>query len=103
MMRLLRKHRSWLMMVIAVLAIPFCVYFVKTDYSAIRSDDFARVYDRKVSMVEARKHARLFDLARSLGLPDLQQNLTMGAKDQNELYVEFILNLMILRHETERL
>jgi peptidyl-prolyl cis-trans isomerase D len=54
-------------------------------------------------MAEARKHARLFDLARSLGLPDLQQNLTLGAKDQNEVYVEFILNLLILRHEAERL
>lgn len=103
MMRLLRKHRTWLMIVIAVLAIPFCVYFVQTDFSAVRSDDFATVYGRKLSMTEARKHARLFDLARSLGLPDIQQNLTLGAKDQNEVYVDFILNLLIVRHEAERL
>lgn len=103
MMRLLRKHRSWLMIVIAVLAIPFCLYFVKTDVTAIRKDEFAKMYDRNVSLVEARKHARLLDLARSLGLPDLQQQLTVGARDQNEVYEAFIINLLILRHEAEQL
>jgi hypothetical protein len=33
MMKLLRKHRQWLMIVIAILAIPFVFYFVqKPDY-----------------------------------------------------------------------
>ena len=30
MMKLLRRHRDWLMIVIAILAIPFIFYFVKT-------------------------------------------------------------------------
>jgi peptidyl-prolyl cis-trans isomerase D len=103
MMRFLRKHRTWLMTVIAILAIPFIFYFVKTDYSAVRPDEFARIYDRKVSIVEARKYARLLDLARALGLSDLPTYLTLGAKDQNEVYGEFIWHLLILRHEADRL
>ena len=64
MMKFLRKHRHWLMAVIAILAIPFIFYFVqRPDYGAMRSDQFARVYDRNVSMLEAQQTARLFDLA----------------------------------------
>ncbi len=103
MMKLLRKHRSWLMIVIAILSIPFVFYFVKTDMSQMRSDHFATLYDRNISIVEAKKYARLLDLARAVGLSELPQYLTLGAKDQNETYPEFILNLLILRHESERL
>lgn len=91
------------MIVIAILALPFCIYFVKTDYSAIRPDQFARVYDRSIPMVEARQNARLLDLARSLGMSDFVQSLTVGASDQNQVYAQFILNLLILRHEADRL
>src|SRR6266480_4278488 len=64
MMKLLRKHRHWLMIVIAVLAIPFVFYFVqRPDYGAMRSDPFARVYDRNVSMLEAQQMVRLLSLA----------------------------------------
>ena len=76
---------------------------MKTDSSAIRRDQFARIYDRNVSVVEAQKHKRMLDLARAIGLTDLQQNLTAGAKDQNEAITEFILSLLVLRHESEQL
>ena len=36
MMKLLRRHRDWLMIVIAILAIPFIFYFVTT--SGLRRD-----------------------------------------------------------------
>jgi hypothetical protein len=90
--------------VIAILAIPFIFYFVqRPDYGAIRSDQFARVYDRNVSMLEAQQNARLLDLAKTLGMSDFVQTLTAGANDQNQTYVQFILNLVILRHEAARL
>src|SRR5258706_288450 len=41
MIKILRKHRNWLMIVIAILALPFCIYFVKSDPGLIRSDAFA--------------------------------------------------------------
>jgi hypothetical protein len=103
MITLLRKHRQWLMIVIVILALPFCIYFVKTDYSAIRPDDFGRIYNRKISLVEARRDARLFDLARALGMSGFRQDLSAGAKSEADAYVPFILNLAILRHEAARL
>jgi hypothetical protein len=103
MITLLRKHRRWLMIVISVLALPFCVYFVKTDYSAIRHDDLGRIYNRNISLVEARRDARLLDLARALGMSSFGRDLTAGAKSDAEAYVPFILNLIIVRHEAARL
>jgi peptidyl-prolyl cis-trans isomerase D len=103
MITLLRKHRHWLMIVIAILALPFCIYFVKTDPSAIRSDDLGSIYNRKISLVEARRDARLLDLARALGMSSFGQNLSAGSKSEAEAYVPFVLNLVILRHEAARL
>src|SRR6266480_6711071 len=111
MMKLLRKHRHWLMIVIAVLAIPFVFYFVqRPDYGAMRSDRFARVYDRNVSMLEAQQMVRLLSLAEALGMSDFVQTLAPGANQnqndkqkQNQVYVQFILNLLVLRHEAAQL
>src|SRR5215467_7220567 len=100
MMKLLRKHRDWLMIVIAILAIPFVFYFVqRPDYGALRSDRFARMYDRNVSMLEAQQTVRMLGLAQALGMFDFVGALTAGAKEQNQSDVQFILNLLILRHE----
>src|SRR5919109_3083684 len=105
MMKLLRKHRHWLMIVIAVLAIPFIFYFVqRPDYGAMRSDQFARIYDRNVSMLEAQQMVRLLTLAQALGMSDFVQTLTAGAgTNPNQTGVQFIVNLLVLRHEAARL
>ena len=104
MMKLLRRHRHWLMIVIAILAIPFIFYFVqRPDYGAMRSDQFVRIYDRNVSTLEAQQMARLFNLAEALGMSDFVQNLAPGVQDPNQVYVQFILNLVVLRHEAARL
>jgi SurA-like N-terminal domain/PPIC-type PPIASE domain len=105
MMKLLRRHRDWLMIVIAILAIPFVFYFVRTpDYGAMARDQFARIYDRNVSMLEAQQSARLLNLAQILGMSDFVGTMTAGAgMDQNQGAVQFIVNLLVLRHEAERL
>ena len=104
-MKLLRKHRDWLMIVIAILAIPFIFYFVqRPDYGAMRSDRFARIYDRNVSMLEAQQTVRLLTLAQALGMSEFVQTLTAGAgQDPNQVAVQFIVNLLVLRHEAARL
>lgn len=93
------------MTVIAILSVPFIFYFVKTDYSAIRSDEFSQIYGRKISLVEAKRDARLLDLARALEMPGLGQDLAPAPNknNQGEVYAQFILNLLILRHEAARL
>src|SRR6185503_8548222 len=105
MMKLLRRHKDWLMIVIAILAIPFIFYFVRTpDYGAIGKDQFARIYDRNVSMLEAQQSARLLNLAQTLGMSDFVGTMTAGAGlDPNQGAVQFIVNLLVLRHEAERL
>jgi SurA N-terminal domain/PPIC-type PPIASE domain len=105
MMKLLRRHRDWLMIVIAILAIPFIFYFVqRPDYGAIGRDQFARIYDRNVSMLEAQQSARLLNLAQTLGMSDFVGTMTAGAgMDQNQGAVQFIVNLLVLRHEAEHL
>jgi PPIC-type PPIASE domain/SurA N-terminal domain len=103
MMRILRKHRNWMMAVIAVLALPFIFYWNKTDPSRERDDKFRRVYGRDVSMIEARRNANFCNLARALGMQTLIRSLGVGANSEDELYNEFALNLIVLRHEAEKL
>jgi len=93
------------MIVIAILAIPFIFYFVqRPDYGAIGRDQFARIYDRNVSMLEAQQFARILSLAQALGMSDFVGTLTAGAgSNQNQAAVQFIVNLLVLRHEAERL
>jgi parvulin-like peptidyl-prolyl isomerase len=105
MMKLLRRHKDWLMIVIAILAIPFVFYFVqRPDYGAIRADQFARIYDRNVSTLEAQQMVRLLSLAQALGMSDFVGTMTAGAGfNQNQAAVQFIVNLLVLRHEADRL
>ena len=103
MIKILRKHRNWLMIVIAILALPFCIYFVKSDPSLIRADAFAQMYGRKVTVTEAQRDARLLQLADFLGISDLRENLAPGNGTDNEKAAEFVVNLIVLRHEVERL
>lgn len=104
MMTFLRKHRGWLMIVITILALPFCLYFVKTDYSRIRSDKVATVYGRGVTTMDLQHNARMYGLAQLLGMDTLTQSLSAGAgADQNSAVEAFVFNLMILDHEKTRL
>jgi hypothetical protein len=105
MMKLLRRHRDWLMIVIAILAIPFIFYFVqRPDYGAIGRDQFARIYDRNISMLEAQQFGRLLSLAQALGMSDFAGTMTAGAgSNQNQAAVQFIVNVLVLRHEAARL
>jgi peptidyl-prolyl cis-trans isomerase D len=76
----------------------------RPDYGAMRSDQFARIYDRNVSMLEAQQTARLFSLAQALGMSDFVGTMTAGAGfNQNQAAVQFIINLLVLRHEAGRL
>ncbi len=104
-MKLLRRHRDWLMIVIAILAIPFIFYFVqRPDYGAIGRDHFARIYDRNISVLEAQQMAKLLSLAQALGMSDFAATMTAGAgMDPNQAAGQFIVNLLVLRHEAGRL
>jgi hypothetical protein len=102
MMKFFRKHRNSLMIVIAVLAIPFVFYFNKSDFSVRGPGDFGRFYGRNISAVEAQKYGRLFGLAVQLGMMDFVQDLTAGATERDRV-PHFIYNLLILHREEGQL
>jgi hypothetical protein len=103
MITILRKHHRWLMIVIAILAVPFVFYFNKTDFGAQRTTDLGRIYDRPVTQVEFTRHARMLNLASALGL-NLGTELMLGnVASESEMYVEFTWNRLVLLHEAEQL
>jgi hypothetical protein len=102
MITVMRKHHRWLMIVIAILAVPFIFYFNKTDMSATRASDLGHLYDRPVTNIEFQRNARLLNLSRFLGLT-LWQELTRGSMTEPEAYADFTFNRLILRHEAEAL
>ena len=93
------------MIVIAILAIPsFFTSSGRPDYGAIGRDQFARIYDRNVSVLEAQQFGRLLSLAQALGMSDFVGTMTAGAGlNQNQAAVQFIVNMLVLRHEAGRL
>ena len=104
MINILRKNQKALWIVIAVLCIPFVLYFAQTpDYGAINTGELGKVYGKTVSQIDYQHNARLFVLARQLGMFQLLQDLVMGAQSEEQAYSEFTFNRLILRHEAERL
>ena len=99
MITVMRKHHKWLMIVIAILAIPFIFYFNKSDLSKRRQDDLGRIYDRPVTQVEFSRSARLMTLAQMLGLSQLVQDLMMRPMTETDAYVNFAFNRLVLDHE----
>lgn len=102
MITIMRKHHKWLMIVITILAIPFIFYFVQTPDSAIQSTDLGRIYDRPVTNVEFQRSARLMTLAQMLGLT-FAQELMMRAMSENDAYINFTFNRLVLNHEVKKL
>src|SRR5438105_5492507 len=86
MITILRKHSRWLMIVIAILAMPFCLYFVRTDWmSALRSNTAGKLYGRDISAIEIERGGRLFQLARHLGMSEfLAERLGLWRRQRAE-------------------
>ena len=102
-MKLLRRHKDWLMIVNAILAIPFICYFVRTpDYGAMKQGDVGQIYGRQLSQLEIDANARLGGLAQALGMSDFWETLSLK-QPGNGGYGTFAVDLIILRHEAERL
>ena len=105
MITLLRKHHQWLMIIIAILSIPFVFYFVqKPDYgAAFHNDTIGTIYDRPVSQTEYSWNAHLLTLASALGMSLPSDLMANQPQTENDMYVEFTWNRLILRHEAEKL
>ncbi len=102
MIKTFNKHQRWLMIVIAVLAVPFIFYFNKTDMGARRAS-YGKLYGRDLSNVEVDRGERMFDLAYDLGMVDLLRALAGNGQTRDDVKRQFALNLLILQHEAEAL
>jgi peptidyl-prolyl cis-trans isomerase D len=102
MIRFLNKHHRWLMIVIAILAIPFVFYFNKTDFGAQGGGDLGTFHGRRVTQIDFQRNARLLRLSSELGMSTFVQDLTSGAQSENDLYLQFMWNRLVLRHEAEQ-
>ena len=101
------------MIVITVLVIiSFSWFFVKTDPRALRMNTAGKLYGHAISDIEIGRGARLFQLARNLGMSEFlvdllgqwrPQRAKTQSEAQREAEEEFAIDLMILRHEAEAL
>jgi len=103
MINVLRKNQKALWIVIALLCIPFVFYFSNSQVGPIGSNQFGKIYGRAIPIAEFQRSARLFNLARDLGLYTFLQDMVSGARSENEAYSDFTWNLLVLQHEAERL
>ena len=91
------------MIVIAILAIPFIFYFVRApDYGAMKQGDVGQIYGRNLSQLEIDANARLGGLAQALGMSGFWETLSLR-QPGNGGYGTFAVDLIILRHEADRL
>ena len=103
MINILRKNQKGLWIVIALLCIPFVFYFSNSKIGPSGKNDIGRIYGKPVSTVELQRSARLFNLARELGMFSFLQDMVATAQTENDAYAEFTWNRLVLRHEAERL
>ncbi len=104
MITVMRKHHKTLMIIITVLVcISFSWYWNKTDFGELGDHHIGAIYGRNVTQIEMQRNARLLRLASQLGMKDLVNGLTSGARTETEAFDNFSWNLMILRHEAEQL
>ncbi len=104
MINILRKNQKALWIVIGLLCIPFVfIYSNSSKMGPMGANTFGRIYGRAIPMVELQRNGRLFNLARDLGMYSFLQAMIAGANSENEAYVEFTWNRLVLRHEAERL
>ena len=104
MITVMRKHHKILMIFITILVcISFSWYWNKTDFAQMGDAAVGKIYERTVSAVEFQRNTRLLRLGSQLGMRDLVQELTVGAQSETEAYDNFSWNLLVLRHETEKL
>ena len=102
MINVLRKNQKALWIVIALLCIPF-VFFFSNMPTGATENQFGKLYGREISNVEFQRSARMFNLARELGMFTFLQEMVAGANSESQAYNDFMWNRLVLRHEAKSL
>jgi peptidyl-prolyl cis-trans isomerase D len=102
MMNFFRKHHQLLMILITFLVIiAFVFLYNRTQFSELDRDRIGHFHGRPVSITEAQRETRKFNLALELGLIELAQSLAGMA--QNQPQEAFFWNSLIVNYEGDRL
>ncbi len=97
----MRTHQRKLWLVITILTIvSFIVLYNSSQLENLRSDSFARVYGKDLSITDFQRQGRKFQLAIALGLTQYASALG-GGGDQG--IVEFVINSTVVEHEGKAL
>ncbi len=90
------------MIIITVLVIiAFAWLYNSTDIDKLGTNTVGRIYGRELTQTEIDRRARTFNLAASLGLFDLISGLAGQAGDRAQAVEAFVLNGIVLDHESE--
>jgi peptidyl-prolyl cis-trans isomerase D len=97
----MRTHQRKLWLVITILTIvSFIVLYNSSQLENLRSDSFAHVYGKNLSITDFQRQGRKFQLALALGLTQYASTLG-GGGDQG--IVDFVINAMVVEHEGKAL
>jgi peptidyl-prolyl cis-trans isomerase D len=99
----IRTHNRKLMLIVAVLTIiAFAVLYNTSQIDQLGKERVAQIYDRTLTQADLRKEVRAYQVALALGLTNLVR--TLGDPTGGDAAVDsFVFNVMVVRHETERL
>lgn len=101
MLTVIRKNQQFLMLVIAILTIvAFIWLYNPTDkFRKFGTNDVLSIYGKVIQQAEIDREARGYMLALGLGLTDFVRDLGGMGADEQTSFSDFILNLLIVRHE----
>ena len=101
MLSVIRKNQQFLMLIIAILTIvAFIWLYNPTDkFRKFGSNDALSIYGKVVQQAEIDREGREYGLAMGLGLTDFVQNLGGMGADERISFSDFVLNLLVVRHE----
>ena len=101
MVNVLRRFQQPLMIIVTVLVIiSFVWLYNNTQFDKMGADKVGAIHGREVTLAQAQRIGRKFELAQILQLEDLLRSLAIRQQDAKE---NFIWNSLVLRHEADRL
>ena len=92
------------MLVIAIMTIiAFIWLYNRTNLTQVGTNDVAMIYGRVVQRAEIDRQVRGYQLAMALGLTDFVKDLGGLGENEEASLSEFILNLLIVQHQSPEL
>jgi len=104
MLTFLRKNQKSLVLIVSILvSIAFIWLYNNTDFERMGESTYGRIYGRTLTTTEVGRETRMFQLALFLGLREMATTLSAGAVSRNDAADRYVINMLVMRHEAEKL